>query len=723
MFGGSPAAAREIEPLMKILAPAPDQGWLHCGASGSGHFVKMIHNGIEYGMMQALAEGFALMSGKHEFELDVAAIAEMWRHGSVVRSWLLDLTADFLREDADLNAIAPVVADSGEGRWTVDEAIEQGVPAPVLSLALLRALRKPGQGRLRRQAARHDAQGLRRAQGHEGHGRQRKMIVVLMGVCGCGKTTVGRALAQELGWTFVDADDLHPSANVAKMASGVPLTDEDRWPWLERIGAELQRLTRSGKHVVLACSALKEAYRERLARAGDLRIVYLKGDAATIEPRIASRSGHLHAGVAAGEPVRRAGRACRRDRRRHRATHRGASGCRSRALCAKSCRRERRQEASHAARQREVAHLRPHAAASTSARSTRRSTARRRFSSTRSPTWKPPSAANIPESPTACTACRPSPICRRRSRRSKAGMPRSPSPRDSPRSRSRCSATTQAGDHVLVTDSVYGPTRRFCDNQLTRFGVEVSYYDPLHRRRHRARDARQHARGVRRVAGIADLRGAGRAGDRGGRASRAARSSCSTTPGRRRSASAAFAHGVDVSLHAGTKYLGGHSDVLIGLIVCNEATYPAAAPAVDRYGRHRLERRLLPRAARVAHARGAAAAAPGSALEIARMAARAAGSRRGASSGAAGRARSRAVETRFHRRVRTVRRDPASPSRRRASTRCSNGMRLFSMGWSWGGFESLIIRANVERARRAIRAGTRAGRTCACTSASKTPTT
>ena len=119
------------------------------------------------------------------------------------------------------------------------------------------------------------------------------MIVVLMGVCGCGKTTVGRPLAQELGWTFVDADDLHPRANVEKMASGMALTDEDRWPWYERIVAELQRLTRSGTHVVLACSALKQAYRDRLARAGELRIVYMKGDAATIEPRIGSRRGHF----------------------------------------------------------------------------------------------------------------------------------------------------------------------------------------------------------------------------------------------------------------------------------------------------------------------------------------------------------------------------------------------------------------------------------------------
>jgi len=119
------------------------------------------------------------------------------------------------------------------------------------------------------------------------------MIVVLMGVCGCGKSTVGRALAKDLGWTFLDADDLHPPTNVEKMASGVPLTDDDRWPWYDRIVAELRGLTASGRHVVLACSALKQAYRDRLARAGDLRVAYLKGDAAAIEPRIASRKGHF----------------------------------------------------------------------------------------------------------------------------------------------------------------------------------------------------------------------------------------------------------------------------------------------------------------------------------------------------------------------------------------------------------------------------------------------
>ena len=113
-----------------------------------------------------------------------------------------------------------------------------------------------------------------------------------MGVSGCGKTKVGKALARELQWRFVDADDLHPESNVAKMASGVPLTDEDRWPWLDRIVAEMQRASAAGEHLVVACSALKQRYRDRLAAGGDVRIVYLKGDAATIEPWIAHRRGH-----------------------------------------------------------------------------------------------------------------------------------------------------------------------------------------------------------------------------------------------------------------------------------------------------------------------------------------------------------------------------------------------------------------------------------------------
>lgn len=145
MIGGEKDVVAHLQPLFEILAPTPTTGWLHCGPAGSGHFVKMIHNGIEYGMMQAYAEGFNLMKGKAEFELDLAAIAEMWRHGSVVRSWLLDLSADFLASDQQLDAVAPFVADSGEGRWTAIEAIEQGVPSPVMSLALMMRFASQGQ--------------------------------------------------------------------------------------------------------------------------------------------------------------------------------------------------------------------------------------------------------------------------------------------------------------------------------------------------------------------------------------------------------------------------------------------------------------------------------------------------------------------------------------------------------------------------------------------------
>ena len=145
MVGGADEALSTIRPIIEALAPAPDRGWVHTGPSGSGHFVKMIHNGIEYGMMQAYAEGFALMKGRDDFGLDLAAIAESWRHGSVVRSWLLDLSAEVLQEDQDLTAVEPFVADSGEGRWTALEAIEQGIPTPVMSLALMSRFSTQGQ--------------------------------------------------------------------------------------------------------------------------------------------------------------------------------------------------------------------------------------------------------------------------------------------------------------------------------------------------------------------------------------------------------------------------------------------------------------------------------------------------------------------------------------------------------------------------------------------------
>ena len=136
MVGGDEAAVKRLEPIFRTLAPSPDLGYSRVGPSGAGHFTKMVHNGIEYGLMQAYAEGFELMAAKEEFGLDLPAIAEIWRHGSVVRSWLLDLTADALKEDPGLESLESYVDDSGEGRWTVEESVELAVPIPVITLAL-----------------------------------------------------------------------------------------------------------------------------------------------------------------------------------------------------------------------------------------------------------------------------------------------------------------------------------------------------------------------------------------------------------------------------------------------------------------------------------------------------------------------------------------------------------------------------------------------------------
>ena len=141
MVGGGKDVVDRLRPVFETLAPAPDRGWGHVGPSGAGHFVKMVHNGIEYGLMQAYAEGFSLLKHKETFGLDLHQVAEIWRHGSVVRSWLLDLTARSLDEDAELADIAPYVSDSGEGRWTVAEAIDLDVPAPVITLSLIQRLR------------------------------------------------------------------------------------------------------------------------------------------------------------------------------------------------------------------------------------------------------------------------------------------------------------------------------------------------------------------------------------------------------------------------------------------------------------------------------------------------------------------------------------------------------------------------------------------------------
>lgn len=137
MVGGASEAVEHARPLFECLAPAPVRGWGHVGPSGSGHFVKMVHNGIEYGLMQAYAEGFEIMGAKSMFALDLHQVAQIWRYGSVVRSWLLDLTALALEEDAQLSQIQGWVADSGEGRWTVQEAIDLDVPAPIITLSLM----------------------------------------------------------------------------------------------------------------------------------------------------------------------------------------------------------------------------------------------------------------------------------------------------------------------------------------------------------------------------------------------------------------------------------------------------------------------------------------------------------------------------------------------------------------------------------------------------------
>ena len=136
MIGGDADAYKRLEPVFRTLAPGEGIGYGHVGPSGAGHFVKMVHNGIEYGMMQAFAEGFELMNAKQDMELDLAQVAHIWRYGSVVRSWLLDLTAAALDEDGNLEGIQAYVEDSGEGRWTVEESIDLAVPIPVIAASL-----------------------------------------------------------------------------------------------------------------------------------------------------------------------------------------------------------------------------------------------------------------------------------------------------------------------------------------------------------------------------------------------------------------------------------------------------------------------------------------------------------------------------------------------------------------------------------------------------------
>ncbi len=141
MIGGDEKVVAGLKPIFETLAPGKDKGWGRVGPVGSGHFTKMVHNGIEYGLMQAYAEGFSILKHKEEFGLDLARIGEIWRYGSVVRSWLLELTTDALSKNPQMQGVAPYVVDSGEGRWTVEAAIELDVPAPVITLSLIERFR------------------------------------------------------------------------------------------------------------------------------------------------------------------------------------------------------------------------------------------------------------------------------------------------------------------------------------------------------------------------------------------------------------------------------------------------------------------------------------------------------------------------------------------------------------------------------------------------------
>jgi 6-phosphogluconate dehydrogenase len=137
MIGGPEEAVERLRPIFETLAPTSDTGWGRVGPSGAGHYAKMVHNGIEYGLMQAYAEGFAVLKAKEEFGFDLAQVATIWQHGSVVRSWLLELTTDALAENPTMDGIAPYVPDSGEGRWMVFEAIDLNVSTPIIGLSLL----------------------------------------------------------------------------------------------------------------------------------------------------------------------------------------------------------------------------------------------------------------------------------------------------------------------------------------------------------------------------------------------------------------------------------------------------------------------------------------------------------------------------------------------------------------------------------------------------------
>ena len=422
-------------------------------------------------MMQALAEGLALIDGKDEFDLDVAAIAEMWRHGSVVRSWLLDLTADFLREDSALTDVAPLVADSGEGRWTVRRGGRAGCARAGAHARADDALRKSGAWRLRQQAAGDDAQELRRSSRRQRrrHDRRAAMIVVLMGVCGCGKTTVGRALAIRSAGPFsMPTISIHRRTS-AKMAAG------DRAHRRRSLAVARSSARRAAR-------ASTRAARTRCSRARRCASVTASAcpsaarrcassiSRATSPP--SSPAGHRAAGISCQRRCSRASSPRWRSprealvidirQRRRRAGRADRAGARAGEWRASACKRRDgiAGDRGHAARPRpaQAPGRGEHAGLSRDHHRCSIGVADLEVAM----------QGDLPRRrPTDCTACRPSPTCNRRSRRSRAGMRRWPCLRVSPRSRWRCWRPPVPATTSCVSDSVYGPTRRFCDNQLS----------------------------------------------------------------------------------------------------------------------------------------------------------------------------------------------------------------------------------------------------------------
>ena len=520
-------------------------------------------------------------------------------------------------------------------------------------------------------------------------------ILILMGVSGSGKSTVGVPLASALGWKYIDGDDLHPPANVAKMASGVPLTDDDRWPWLDRIVDELRRLTSSGVSVVLACSALKQSYRDRLARAGNVRFVYLRGDYETIASRVAARhhrympASLLDSQFATLEPPRDA----------IDVDIRMSVEAQVRAIVdAISADSRGMTERPRYRRATEVAHL---------GRDPRRFMGAVNTPVVRASTILFRSVAELEQAtrgefPGVSYGLHGLPTVTDFARALTAlegGHAGLVVPSGLTATTFPLLALAKPGDHVLVTDAVYGPTRRFCDNHLRRLGVDVTYYDPLLGARidevfqsnttlvftESPGSLTFEVQDIPAIAAVAHARDV-----------RVILDNTWATPLGFR----AFDHGVDVSIHAATKYIGGHSDVLLGAVVANEATFAElsrlwtdmgiAASSDDCFLGLRGLRTLAVRLARHAE----------SALEVARW-------------------------LRERPEVRAVLYPPLQgdpghalwardftgasgllgvvlqPAGAADLARMLDGMRLFGMGWSWGGFESLIIPTWPERSRTA----------------------